>query len=78
MTNKVTNKVVRSPAGVGFRDTAGKYTALSFPTKWGYVWISNKALCIASGFVLGLLATFEPSAAKTVLFNWVLRLTTFG
>jgi hypothetical protein len=74
----MTNKVIRGPNGLAFRDSTGKYTALSFPTKKGQVWISNKALGLVLGFILGLLTALEPSAARTLFFDWALKLTTLS
>ncbi len=73
------NKIIRGPDRTpGLRDSAGKYTAFTFPTRKGQVWVSNKALGLVLGSILSLLVALEPGvgAAKDMLFDWALRLTT--
>lgn len=74
-------KIIRGPSGPALRDDTGRYTAISFSTNKGEVWISNRALALAFGFIFGLVTfagSAEVSSAKTVLFDWALRLNSLN
>ena len=73
-------KIVRKPDEHALRDAAGKYTAVSYTTKTGEVWLSNKTVYFSLAFVLAVLAMLtgvDLGFAKG-LFDWALRFSRLG